>query len=44
MAVQQTKVDQMRALATKGEAAGRLKVRAGIDGVLVDLPLQVGHT
>jgi HlyD family secretion protein len=40
----QTKVEQMRALATlKKKQLDALKVRAGIDGVLVDLPLQVGQ-
>jgi RND family efflux transporter MFP subunit len=44
MAVQQAKVDEMRALAQlKEKQLDRLKVRAGIDGVLVDLPLQVGQ-
>jgi HlyD family secretion protein len=42
--VQQAKVDQMRALAElKQKQLDALKVRAGIDGVLVDLPLQVGQ-
>jgi HlyD family secretion protein len=42
--VQQAKVDQMRALAAlKQKQLDALKVRAGIDGVLVDLPLQVGQ-
>jgi RND family efflux transporter MFP subunit len=42
--VQQSKVDQMRALAElKQKQLDALKVRAGIDGVLVDLPLQVGQ-
>jgi HlyD family secretion protein len=37
-------VDQMRALAElKQKQLNDLKVRAGIDGVLVDLPLQVGQ-
>lgn len=44
MAEQQAKVDQMRALADlKQKQVEALKVRAGIDGVLVDLPLQVGQ-
>ncbi|HUI84021.1 MAG TPA: HlyD family efflux transporter periplasmic adaptor subunit [Candidatus Binatia bacterium] len=44
LAVQQAKVDQMRALADlKQKQLERLKVRAGVDGVLVDLPLQVGQ-
>jgi len=44
MAVQQAKVDEMRALAElKEKQLDRLKVRAGIDGVLVDQPLQVGQ-
>jgi HlyD family secretion protein len=44
MAEQQAKVDQMRALAgLKLKQLNDLKVRAGIDGVLVDLPLQVGQ-
>ncbi len=44
LAVQQTKVDEMRALyELKARQMDRLKVRAGIDGVLVDQPLQVGQ-
>ena len=44
LAEQQAKVDQMRALAElKQKQLDALKVRAGIDGVLVDLPLQVGQ-
>jgi len=44
MAQQQAKVDQMRTLARlKEKQLDALKVRAGIDGVLVDLPLQVGQ-
>ena len=44
MAQQQAKVDQMRALAElKQKQLDALKVRAGIEGVLVDLPLQVGQ-
>ena len=43
MAEQQARVDQVRALAQlKQKQLDALKVRAGIDGVLVDLPLQVG--
>lgn len=42
--VQQAKVEQMRALADlKQKQLDALKVRAGIHGVLVDLPLQVGQ-
>jgi len=41
---QQAKVDQIRALAElKLKQLNALKVRAGIEGVLVDLPLQVGQ-
>lgn len=44
MLEQQAKVDQMRALAQlKQKQLDDLKVRAGIDGVLVDLPLEVGQ-
>src|SRR5580704_12754707 len=44
MAQQQAKVDEMRTLAElKQKQLDALKVRAGIDGVLVDLPLQVGQ-
>src|ERR1700675_773064 len=44
MAQQQAKVDQMSALAQlKQKQLDALKVRAGIDGVLVDLPPQVGQ-
>lgn len=44
IAEQQAKVDQIRALAElKQEQLEALKVRAGIEGVLVDLPLQVGQ-
>ncbi|MGA8215679.1 MAG: HlyD family efflux transporter periplasmic adaptor subunit [Candidatus Sulfotelmatobacter sp.] len=44
MAEQQAKVEQMRALAAlKRKQLEALQVRAGIDGVLVDLPLQVGQ-
>jgi len=42
--VQQSKVEQMRVLAElKQRQLDALKVRAGIDGVLVELPLQVGQ-
>ena len=44
LAEQQAKVEQMRTLAQlKQKQLDDLKVRAGIDGVLVDLPLQVGQ-
>ncbi len=44
LAEQQAKVDQNRALAElKQRQLEALKVRAGIEGVLVDLPLQVGQ-
>jgi len=44
MAEQQAKVDEIRALAElKQNQLDALKVRAGIEGVLVDLPLQVGQ-
>jgi HlyD family secretion protein len=44
LAEQQAKVEQMRALAVlKRKQLEALQVRAGIDGVLVDLPLQVGQ-
>ncbi|MGA8438119.1 MAG: HlyD family efflux transporter periplasmic adaptor subunit [Candidatus Sulfotelmatobacter sp.] len=44
LAEQQAKVEQMRVLAAlKGKQLEALQVRAGIDGVLVDLPLQVGQ-
>jgi HlyD family secretion protein len=44
MAQEQAKVDEMRTLAQlKQEQLDALRVRAGIDGVLVDLPLQVGQ-
>src|SRR6201982_1421394 len=44
MAQQQAKVDQMRALyELKQKQLDALKVCAGIEGVLVDLPLQVGQ-
>ncbi len=44
VAVQEAKVDQMRALAElKTKQLDALRVRAGIEGVLVDMPLQVGQ-
>jgi HlyD family secretion protein len=44
LAQQQAKVDQMQALAElKHKQLDLLRVRAGIQGVLVDLPLQVGQ-
>jgi len=44
LAQQQAKVDQMRVLADlKQKQLDALKVRSGIEGVLVDLPLQVGQ-
>lgn len=44
LAQQQAKVEQMRVLAElKQKQLDLLKVRAGIEGVLVDLPLQVGQ-
>jgi len=44
LAVQEAKVDEMRALADlKQKQLQRLKVQAGVDGVLVELPLQVGQ-
>ena len=44
MAEQQAKIDQLRALAElKQKQFDALKVRAGIEGVLVDMPLQVGQ-
>jgi len=44
LAQQQAKVDQMRVLAElKQKQLDALKVRAGIDGDLVDVPLQVGQ-
>jgi multidrug resistance efflux pump len=44
MAQEQAKVDEMRTLAQlKQKQLDALKERAGIDGVLVDLPLQVGQ-
>jgi len=44
LAVAQAKIEQMRALAQlKQEQLGKLKVRAGVSGVLVEVPLQVGQ-
>jgi RND family efflux transporter MFP subunit len=44
LAVQQAKIEEMRALADlKQQQLQRLKVKAGVAGVLVDLPLQVGQ-
>jgi HlyD family secretion protein len=44
LAQQQAKVDQARTLATlKQKQLDALRVRAGITGVLVDLPMQVGQ-
>jgi multidrug efflux pump subunit AcrA (membrane-fusion protein) len=44
MLEQEARVDEVRALAElKQKQLDALKVRAGIDGVLVDLPLQVGQ-
>jgi HlyD family secretion protein len=44
LAQQQAKVEQMRVLAElKQKQLDALRVRAGIEGVLVDLPLQVGQ-
>jgi HlyD family secretion protein len=44
LAEQQAKVDQMRVLAElKQKQLDALKVRAGIDGVLVEMPLHVGE-
>src|SRR5271154_818421 len=44
LAQEQAKVDEARTLAElKQKQLNALKVRAGIDGVLVDLPLQVGQ-
>jgi HlyD family secretion protein len=44
LAVQQAKVEEMRALAElKQQQLRRLKVTAGVAGVLVELPLQVGQ-
>ena len=42
--MQQSKIEQMRALAQlKQEQLAKLKVRAGVAGVLVEVPLQVGQ-
>lgn len=44
LSVQQAKVDQARAMAQlKQQQLASLRVRAGIDGVLTDLPLAVGQ-
>jgi HlyD family secretion protein len=44
LAVQQAKIEEIRALAElKQQQLQRLKVKAGVAGVLVDLPLQVGQ-
>src|SRR2546427_4104768 len=44
IAEQQARVDQIRALSElKAKQLDALKVRAGIEGILVDLPLQVGQ-
>jgi len=44
LAVQQAKVDEMRALAQlKQQQLARLKVKTGVAGELVDMPLQVGQ-
>jgi HlyD family secretion protein len=44
LAEQQAKVDQIRVLADlKQKQLNALRVRAGIEGVIVDLPLQVGQ-
>jgi HlyD family secretion protein len=44
LAQEQAKVDQMRVLAElKRKQLDALRVRAGIEGVLVDLPLEVGQ-
>src|SRR5205807_3112645 len=44
LAQEQAKVDQARTLAAlKQKQLGALRVRAGISGVLVDLPMQVGQ-
>jgi HlyD family secretion protein len=44
LAVQQAKVEEMRALADlKQQQLQRLKVKAGVAGVLIELPLQVGQ-
>jgi RND family efflux transporter MFP subunit len=44
LAVQQAKIEQMQALANlKQKQLDKLKVRAGVAGVLVEMPLQVGQ-
>jgi len=44
LAVQQAKIEELRALSElKQQQLARLKVKAGVSGVLVDLPLQVGQ-
>jgi HlyD family secretion protein len=44
LAVQQAKIGEMRALAElKQQQLEKLKVRAGVAGVLVEMPLQVGQ-
>ncbi len=44
LAVQQAKIEEMRALAgLKQQQLQRLKVKAGVGGVLIELPLQVGQ-
>ena len=44
LAVQQSKIEQMQALASlKQKQLDKLKVRAGVAGVLVEMPLQVGQ-
>src|SRR2546426_3255432 len=44
IAEQQARVDQIRALSElKAKQLDALRVRAGIEGILVDLPLQVGQ-
>ncbi len=44
MAVQQAKVDQLRALvALKNKNLAALKVRAGINGILQEVPVEVGQ-
>ncbi|HZD32424.1 MAG TPA: HlyD family efflux transporter periplasmic adaptor subunit [Candidatus Angelobacter sp.] len=44
LAVQQAKIEEMRALADlKQKQLDKLKVRSGVAGVLVELPLQVGQ-
>jgi HlyD family secretion protein len=44
LAVQQAKIDEMQALASlKQKQLEKLRVRAGVAGVLVEMPLQVGQ-